>query len=134
MHTYQLVIAGLSVYGFGGKIKPLIKLGVAYLSKMVLNLGISKFKCLLLSMWSTAGSSISSLAAVIFAKLVALALKQSVLIHMPIPLQGHRGIRSLRHLVPSRLPCRVTSTSSTVMRTTVGLRSLPIASSRHRSV
>jgi hypothetical protein len=38
------------------------------------------------------------------------------------------GIRSLRHLVPSRLPCRVTSTSSTVMRTTVGLRSLPIAS------
>jgi hypothetical protein len=41
---------------------------------------------------------------------------------------GHRGIRSLRHLVPSRLPCRVTSTSSTGMRTTVGLRSLPIAS------
>ena len=44
------------------------------------------------------------------------------------------GIRSLRHLVPSRLPCRVTSTSSTVMRTTVilsrpwALRSLPIAS------
>jgi hypothetical protein len=37
------------------------------------------------------------------------------------PLQGHRGIRLLRHLVPSRLPCRVTSTSSTVMRTTVGL-------------
>ena len=83
MHTYQLVIAGLSVYGFGGKVKPLIKLGVAYLSKMVLNLGISKFKCLLLSMWSTAGSSISSLAAVVFAKLVALALKQSVLIHVP---------------------------------------------------
>ena len=45
----------------------------------------------------------------------------------------HRGIRSLRHLVPSRLPCRVTSTSSTVMRTTVTLRSLPIASGRVRS-
>ena len=33
--------------------------------------------------------------------------------------------RALRHLVPSRLPCRVTSTSTTVMR---NLRSLPIAS------
>ena len=44
-------------------------------------------------------------------------------IYLSIP-----AIRSLRHLVPSRLPCRVTSTSSTVMRTTVPLRSLPIAS------
>jgi hypothetical protein len=33
-----------------------------------------------------------------------------------ILLCGHRGIRSLRHLVPSRLPCRVTSTSTTVVR------------------
>jgi hypothetical protein len=44
-------------------------------------------------------------------------------IYLSIP-----AIRSLRHLVPSRLPCRVTSTSSTVMRTTVTLLSLPIAS------
>ena len=51
-------------------------------------------------------------------------------VHAPPALQGHRGIRSLRHLVPSRLPCRVTSTSSTVMRTT-GLRSLPIASGKY---
>ena len=36
---------------------------------------------------------------------------------------------SYRHLVPARLPCRLTSTSSTVMRRPL-LRSLPIASRR----
>ena len=70
----QLVSATLLVYVFGSKVKPLLKHGIMRVANKLLELGAGHMQSLLLS----ARSSLTAFSAAVVARLVAIALKQTV--------------------------------------------------------